>query len=311
MKKVTLFAALAALALCANAQYVTDDAGIQPVLDSGNADVFYVFQLDDQTISDLQKAGKTVYDYRINDVTRCLYIWEGTFVGNETSAMPVGVDYQADGHVALTVSNVGWSGAGYCALADGPIDFSELTENAYAHLAYAAASNPPASVAFMFFNDENGGTQAKFAVGSAFVDGAATYPTIGPKPSDEWQAVDATFADLKKVWPAFVFSAAKNFTGNYVTILAGGVQGTNIDLDAIYFYQPGDGAGISNIEMGKNTIIVSGKTVNAAGAKTITLYDLTGKEIKRVNSSVLGLNGVGTGLYIVKADNTVAKVLVK
>lgn len=317
MKKITLLAAMAAAAMSANAQYVVGDAGIQPVLDKGDkAEVFYVFQLDSETVKALKDAGKTVYEYFTTDLdgVRPVYIWEETFASGDGTAP--GVDFQGEGHLAFTVGSKGWSGAGLCQIKDSEgMDFTGLSDETRVHLAYSAASNPVKSVAVILLDQEGGAAlgakPAKISVGTAFNDNGTVYPSVGPAPIDEWQAIDMSFGDLKKIYPDFNYSATTGWTGNYLSFLCGGVTGQNIEFDAFYFYQPKNESGISSIEMGKAEIVVSGKTVNASGAKHIALYDLTGKTVKAADGSVLGLNGVPAGLYLVKADNSVAKVLVK
>ncbi|MDE6277472.1 MAG: hypothetical protein K2M06_05115 [Muribaculaceae bacterium] len=312
MKKITLLAATAALALSANAQYVTDNAGIQPVLDKGTKTI-YAWVLHGETVDEAKQAGVNVIDQMINDETRFLYIWENTFVRNETSANPVGVDFKGDDHVAFTVGSVGWSGAGFYQDKSG-MDLSGIDENTRFHMGYCAMSNPVPSLGIVLLNSENEGDMkakpAHISVGSAFNDNGAIYPPVGPAANDEWQAIDMSLGEIKKLFPEFVIPALPDFTGNYLAILGGGVQGQNIDLDAIYLYSTSE-AGINGVEVDSADIMVTGKTINASGAKSMVLYDLAGKEVKRANSSILGLNGVGAGLYIVKADNAVAKVLVK
>lgn len=309
MKKVTLFAAMAALALGANAQYVTEDAGIEPVIESG-ANIFYAFVLDGGTMEQLNKGGNKVYEYLVNDVDRFFYIWDNTFSAGDGSAP--GVDYQMDGYTHVVVGSIGWSGAGYNQnKGTAGMDFSGLTDETHLHLAYMAPSNPIKSLGMTLLDEDSFNKPAHFAIGNAYVDNGETWPSIAPVATNEWQAVDITFGDLKLIYPKFEYQTSKAWTGNYLAFLGGGVTGQEIALDAFYFYQTGEVGGISNIEMGNFDIVVTGKTINASGADSITLYDLTGKEVKRANSSVLGLNGIGTGLYLVKAGNSVAKVLVK
>ena len=115
MKNLTLLAALAACGVgVANAQtYVTDQPGIA----NTNGDTYYAFQLDDVTVQNLQDAGKTVFDYRIDNASRNLYIWENTMVAGDGSYP--GVDMQTNGYIALEVGSAGWSGAGLCIGVDG------------------------------------------------------------------------------------------------------------------------------------------------------------------------------------------------
>ncbi len=96
-----------------------------------------------------------------------------------------------------------------------------------------------------------------------------------------------------------------------MAFVPGGVAGKTFAFDAIYFYNYGDGSGISNIAADETDIVITGRTVNAHGAAGIALYDLTGKTVKATAGTTLGIDNVPAGLYIVKAGNAVRKVLVK
>lgn len=312
MKKLTLLAAMAAAVLSANAQYSTTDAGIQPVLDKG-AETFWLFQCDPGTVETLKKAGKTVHEYFLGaEAGRQLDVWAGgeTLKGGD-STMP-GVDFHADGYVSFeVVAPAGWSGGGFQQLATpAPMDLKGINENTRLHLAYMAPNNPVKQLGLTLldnFADGKKDKAAKFCIGATF----DALPSVAPLPTDEWQAVDISFGDLKKLCPAFDWTVDEEFTGYYLSFTCGATPGQLICFDAFYFYQPKGESGISSIEMGNSDIVITGKTVNASGANRIEIFDLAGKSVKAANASVLGLNDIPAGLYIVKADNAVAKVVVK
>ncbi len=308
MKKITLAAAFAAIAMSAGAQYVTTDAGIAPVLEKGKA-TFDVFALDAQTIAKVRTAGNTVNEYTLNNTNRNLYVWDGTFVAGD--AIIPGVDFQFDGYTSLTIGTVGWSGAGYNQLPEGDqINLTHITDQTRLHVAYCTQSTAPSSVAFILLDNSALGAPAKFAVGTAFVDNGVTFPSVGAAPTDEWQAVDISFGDLKKLWPSFNPVNTASWNGNYLSFLAGSQTGANICLDAFYLYTPG-GNGIVGADVEKAEILVTNRTINASGAEGIVLYDLTGKTVKAAKGTVMGVENIPAGLYIVKAGNTVRKVVIK
>ena len=74
------------------------------------------------------------------------------------------------------------------------------------------------------------------------------------------------------------------------TVLSGGVEGTQLNYDAVFFYQKTDeiAAGIDNVK-------------NEAAAKT-AIYTADGVQVSNMNKS---------GLYIVKTADGVKKVLKK
>lgn len=309
MKNLTL---LAAAAVCgvgvANAGFGYQ---VDPTL--VNTDAKYdVVLLDNASIETLKGAGHTVQDLRADDVNNFLYVWDNTFEAGEGSYP--GVDAQMDGYCSLNVASVGWSGAGYN-IANAPADFSHFCDDTHFHFAIRTTSSLDGAALIILDGYKYGETSstwtpAKFSVGAkAFEDNGKTYPLVGALDSEgDWAGVDITFGALKKLWPDFAYKA-EQFGGNVVSFLAGGKTGQNICLDAMYFYTPANGS-VEGIAADAD-IIVTNKTINAAGASEIALYNLAGQLVKKANSSVLGVEGVANGVYVVKAGNAVKKVVLK
>ena len=310
MKNLTL---LAAMAVCgvgiANAQYVGDPA-LSKTTSTGN--LYDVILLDNASIESLKTSGKTVQDLRTDDVNRFLYVWDNTFVAGDGSYP--GVDMQMDGYTSLDVTNVGWSGAGF-SIVNAAADLRHFTDNTHFHCGLRS-TNGIKNVAliigdgYVWGDNNNKWSPAKISVGSeAFVDNGTAFPLVGNFDADgEWVAVDITLGQLKKLWPSFNYKAG-GFGGNILSFLAGGTAGKNISLDAAYFYTPGEGS-VEGIAADAD-IIVTARTINAAGAEEIALYNLAGQLVKKVNSSVMGVEDVAAGAYIVKAGNAVKKVVLK
>ena len=293
----------------ANAQYVGDPA-LSKTTSTGN--LYDVILLDNASIESLKTSGKTVQDLRTDNENRFLYVWDNTFVAGNGSYP--GVDMQMDGYVSFNVSTIGWSGAGFN-IANAAADLKHFTDNTHFHCGLRS-TNGIKNVAliigdgYAFENKNDKWSPAKISVGSeAFVDNGASYPLVGNFSADgEWVAVDITLGQLKKLWPDFNYKAG-GFGGNILSFLAGGVSGKNISIDAVYLYTPGEGS-VEGIAADAD-IIVTARTINAAGAEEIALYNLAGQLVKKVNSSVMGVENVAAGAYIVKAGNAVKKVVLK
>ena len=295
----------------ANAQYVGDPA-LSKTTSTGN--LYDVVLLDNASIESLKTSGKTVQDLRADDVNRFLYVWDATFVAGDGSYP--GVDMQMDGYVSFDVSTIGWSGAGFN-IANAAADFKHFTDNTHFHCGLRS-TNGIKNVAliigdgYAFDNKNDKWTPAKISVGSeAFVDNGTSYPLVGNFDADgEWVAVDITLGQLKKLWPSFNYKAG-GFGGNILSFLAGGTTGKNISLDAVYFYTPGNGESAVADVVADTDIIVTARTVNAAGTDQIALYNLAGQLVKKVNASIMGIEDIAAGIYIVKAGNAVKKVVLK
>ena len=308
MRNLTLFAACAVLGIgAANAQYVKD-AGIAAT----DGVVYDVIQLDQTTIDNLKSAGKVVNLYTIDEATRHLYIWDNTFASNDP--IGPGVDGHFDGYASFAVGTVGWSGFGVAFdKGTGEMATSHLTADTHFHIGLKS-SNPPEAIALTIFDGtEAGFTKATVSVGSTgFNDNGTIFPLVGNFNAEgDWVAVDITLGDLKKLCPAFDYSKA-SFYGNVYSILAGGVTGKTIDIDAVYLYSPKK-AGVGEVAASDVDILVTGKTINVAGNGNngFELYNLQGQLVKTAQTSTMGIEDLNAGLYIVKAGNAVKKVVVK
>lgn len=311
MKKVTLLAMSALVALGASAQYTCNPVVGEVV--SQNPKTVEYLTLSDEAVATLTAAGaKCTYIGPSPDEGRNLWYWEDTFIAGDDSYPRVGQD--EGGYVSVEVGTVGWSGAGFsCSTAEikTGIDISMFNDETRFHFAYMTPNgNAPASIAVIICDEgETGNLPAKFAVGTAFVDGAATYPTVGPKASDDWQGIDISFADLKKIYPAFAYKPVTNFGGNIMSFLGGGVTGTTLAFDAVYFYNTGE-AGIADAQV-EVDFIVTDNTVNVNNGNGIVLYNLAGQVVKSTEGCVLGINNVQGGVYIARSGNKAQKVVVR
>lgn len=264
MKKFYIFAAAAALAATSLNAAVTDPS-IDAVINDGT--VFDAIILNDGAIETLKKAGKTVNDYRVNDETRFLYVWDETFVGGDGSYPGPGM--HTEGYVSLNVGTIGWSGCGWFEGAGSNVDLSHLNENSHFHLAYRTESNGPSSIAFKLGDVAE--TQARFALGTSFNDNGTIFSPVASAINDEWQVLDITLTDLKKACPTFDIAsiAVKDFGGekgqNLLSMLGGGVTGQNICIDQVYFYTKTDGSAVEVIEAAESDV----EYFNLQGVKVV------------------------------------------
>lgn len=315
MKKMTLFAAIAAFAMSANAQYTVD-----PSLDNtkNNGEVFDIFLLDGTSVSTLEAAGKTVHKYFLDpNEGRNLWWWAGWDAGD--SNYP-GVDFQTEGYVSLQVTGTaGWSGGGFNQNNKefAGMDLSHVTNDTRLHIALRTPGTAPASLALIFFDGEGdcGSLPAKVSFGkAAFEDNGAVFPLVGNfDEGGDWVGIDIKFSDLKKLYPAFDFKAIKNWGGNYCSILSGNVAGTSFSIDAFYLYGPKtNGTGIQNATADKGCFLVTSRTINANGTDAgIELYNLNGQLVKSTTGCVMGIEDAPAGVYIVKSGELTKKITLK
>ena len=316
MKKMTLLAAMAVCGMGAmNAQYIVEP-GIERTTSTGA--IYDVVVLNDATIAELQQAGKTVNDLRVDETNVCTDVWEKGETLQGGSAIGPGVDGNMDGYPSWIVGNAGWSGGGLRMVAGYNMDCSHFTDDTHFHCAIkAGGSGLPASLALIVLDDKTDGfLPAKIAVGTAFNDGGAIYPTVGSIPEGgDWAAVDITFGDLKRFYPTFSYSTTSKFAsstqGYVISYLGGSVAGQGFDLDAVYFYTPANGS-VEGVAADEVDILVSDKTVSVLGGKDgIELYNISGQLVKKVANTVMGIEDLNAGIYVVKAGNAVKKVVIR
>lgn len=310
MKKFTFLAAFAALAFSANAQYTCETPYADQSVVAGETQTFDVILGAEDVLTGLQGAGQKVNDWRVNDVDRFLYVWDNTFVGGDGSYPGVGYsDMQFDGYSSLNVGTVGWSGAGFFFSGEASTNTMHWNENTKFHIAVRTAATAPASIALIIADGDNeGSSPAKVALGESFNDGGNIYPTIGPKLSDEWVGVDISFANLKKFYPTFAWVNTDAWQGNMVSILGGGVEGQNISLDCMYFHTPEGDNAVGTVADDAQWVITN-NTVNVTNGNGIELYDLSGRMIKSVSGTTLGISELGNGVFVVKSGNSVKKIM--
>lgn len=309
MRKFTLLSAAVVTAIAANAQYTCNPE--TTVVAAQNPTSVQYIALSDDAVAELEAAGANCTYIGADDENCFLYIWEGTMVGGDSSYP--GVDGPGE-YPSFVVTNVGWSGAGYCFTE--PYNLSSWNDNTRFHIAYMTSSTAPNSIALLISNDDlEGNAQGKIAVGDAFEDNGQVFPSVGPKANDDWQGIDISFADIKRLWPDFAYGNMSAMTGNIFSFLAGGVEGTAFAFDTLYFYNTDGGgnpdAGVDSLTSDALSFIVTKNTINLNGGRGIELYDMAGKVVKSTSGCVLGINNLPKGVYVAKSGKLVRKVVVR
>lgn len=309
MKKATLVAAAGLMALAAQAQY-TCDPSTSVVAAQAPKTVDYVI-LSDNGVAELEKAGATVnYIGPAAELDRNLWYWDGLNPGDESFPR---VDMEEGGYVSVEVTGTaGWSGAGFAVGAPG-IDISTFNDDTHFHMAYMSPSgNGPASIAIILLDkSEFNSIPAKVALGDPYNDNGNIYPSIAPKITDDWQGVDITFSQLKKIYPSFSPDHLSAWEGNLMSWLSGNVAGQTLAFDAMYFYNT-NGSGVDAISADSDVdFILTGNTINVMGANGIQLYNLGGQLVKATEGTTLGLTSLQPGVYVAKSANKVKKVVVR
>lgn len=178
-------------------------------------------------------ASKIVGDLRIDDTNNFLYIWAAgeTYAAGEGTGL--NFHGNTEGYVALTVAAPqGWSGLGF--------NLGEASAAAAEQLRQAIVANPdkyflhiamkattPGNHQFYTFND----AATSFAVGTATIEKGQV---IGDFTRDgSWAEFDVPMANFAAAMANLTFPTG----GNIFCALSGAAVGSQLNLDAVYFYE--------------------------------------------------------------------------
>lgn len=168
-------------------QKPTPDPIVAPSLQGSN---YYVFFLDATSASKIE--GKVAGNFSIDDDLTHWYIWEGTYAAQD----PVGKNFYGvagEGWMSMTVTSVGWSGAGWAC--DNLTEMNKLAEvynnpdDYYFHIAMKSTDN--AAHCMIFGGTE---TEVKLAIGGDYADNGITYVKYADLTRDgEWNEIEKLF----------------------------------------------------------------------------------------------------------------------
>ena len=178
-------------------------------------------------------SAKIAGDLRVDDTNNFLYVWpDGTsYVAGEGT----GLNFHGnnEGYVALTVASIGWSGLGFCLTTDASAAVAESLRQAivanpdkyYLHIAMKATTT--GNHQFYTFND----AVTSFAIGTATIEAGAV---VGDFPRDgSWYEFDVPMSTFANALAGLTFPTG----GNIFCALSGPQTGSQLNLDALYFYE--------------------------------------------------------------------------
>ena len=175
---------------------------------------------------------KVVASFQPNDVDQFLYVWDGTYEGSDATGL--NFHGNGDGYLSMSVTSLGWAGAGFCLTESGNgWEGAEALRAAivanpdqyFLHLAIKSTDNY-AHCFYMF-----GSEATKFVLGNHSVyDGPikADFARDG-----SWQEFDIPMSQYVTALANTTCAAGVNV----FVMLTEGTQGAKLNLDAVYFYK--------------------------------------------------------------------------
>jgi hypothetical protein len=202
------------------------DLGEHPSLEGSD---YFVIVLSENAFDAVKD--KVIHDFRPDDVNKFLYVWnagETLDAGN-----PSGLNfYGEDGWVSFIVTNAGWSGAGYAISPGfGTINMTPFFNNPDDYCFHIAlkSAQPTSSYTFTFTDKVS---TVVVVIGSAAVDGKTPYTDFAR--DNEWHEIEIPMSYFASQGLYF----REPFQDvNIFSFSAGGVAGTTLDMDAVFFYK--------------------------------------------------------------------------
>ena len=184
--------------------------------------------LDGHTSADVQDY--IVSDFRPNDVDQNLYIWNETYAGGEAT----GLNFygNVDGYIALVEAGDGWAGMGFCLTADGNgwqaaeslrAAIAESPDDYFLHL--AIKSTDQGNHCFYIMSNET----TKFVLGAKSIYDGPIYANF--ERDGSWAEFYVPMSEYADALAATTIAAGVNV---FIT-MGEGIEGTQLNLDAIYF----------------------------------------------------------------------------
>ena len=267
MKKL-FFAAAMLLSTGAMAQEVNVTMAEATPFEFTTSESYVSIYLGDETRAANIADDNYIYIGPDGDNGRNLWVWNNTYDFPDTPDLnSFGIPGE---YMSLEVKDVGWSGLGYNIAAANPVNLSFIDSNWAFHIAVKTQYKG----ALMFNLTDGTGTEAHLVFGESG-DTYDEHPAIANFPRDgEWYNIDIPMACLEDQFE-FTFAGAASYADkNYFVVCCGGVEGTVVSYDAVFFHGPKVDAGLINQtgEAGIGATLSGG--LQSASAKT---YDLCGR----------------------------------
>ncbi len=181
---------------------------------------------------------KMVASFQPNDVDQFLYFWDQNGVTTYNAGNATGMNFygNSEGYTAMVVSNLGWAGAGFCLTANG--DGWQAAEalraaivadpdNYFLHLAIKSTDNY--SHCFYLLGSE----ATKFGLGATTVYDAPASTLKNFTRDGSWAEFDIPMSSYAAALANTTCAAGVNV----FVALTEGVEGAQLNLDAVYFYK--------------------------------------------------------------------------
>lgn len=188
------------------------------------------------------------------------------------------------------------------------LDLSHVTADTRLRMVMRTNAEPDV-FGMELFND---GTTPAF---TCSVNGYGTgYPLLAHWPSDNgWICLDIPFSRITEVCPGFDLNtlARKDWTGDYIKILAGRLKDSNFSIDACFLYTPAEISGVTDVlAQGDSALAFDGTTVSSA-TDGIEIVSLSGCRVAGTDGRSVSTAMLAPGIYVCRSGGCVLKIAVR
>lgn len=188
---------------------------------------YYLIVMDNISAGKIKD--KIAHDYRPNNETRHVYLWADSYTSRLCTEKNFYNEWQ--GWRSYSVSTLGWSAAAFnCDPQSEGIDLTKLDETYTFHMSIKSKDKANHAVRFLGSN----GALYGFALGTAGLEGTVPYTDF--ERDGEWHEIEVPVK--------YLFDLGLRYdnvipTGDMAIFYSGGITGTTLDIDAVFFYKKG------------------------------------------------------------------------
>lgn len=222
MLLINIFIYISIISCSDNNNSITSDKKLYPSLQGNN---YYLLSMDN--ISKSKINDKIAQDYCPDKINRKILIWSDSYSENLCTDNNFYNEFQ--GWPSFTVGSNGWSAVAFNSSTGAKgFDFTKLDESYTFHMAIRSTSQATHAVRFL----ASDGNLYGFALGNEALEGVTPYTDF--ERDGEWHEIEVPMKEL--------FDRGLKYdsiipSGDMVIFYSGGVSGTRLDIDAVFFYQ--------------------------------------------------------------------------
>jgi uncharacterized protein YjdB len=194
---------------------------------------YYLLNVDASTVGILGSS-KIAADFRPNNTTQNLYIWQGGITNTFNTGTCTGTNFygNVDTWLSWVVGSVGWSGGAYNVKPGTELDklkaVTDDTSGKY-YLHFAIKSTTSNSYAFKL---GYGASAVTIVFGTAAMESTSPYGNFTR--NGQWQEIEIPMSYFKG--KGLIYTTGMVET-NIFAMLAGGTVGTKLEMDAVFIYK--------------------------------------------------------------------------